>query len=295
MKGWLVCNGALNSGKFTEHTEMLLAAAKKNDVEMELRYSGEIMYTLGGEGVRFFEEVPEFAVFWDKDIRLAYALEGAGVRLFNSAAAIEKCDDKAMTHEVLSAGGVAMPKTITVPLTFEGVGYPDKKFFERAGELLGYPLVVKERFGSFGKQVYLARSFSELCEIVDRRAPRGMILQELVKSSCGRDVRINVVGGECIAAMYREAKDGDFRANVTNGGSMREYMPSEEEKAVAVKCCELLGVDFAGVDILFGENGPLVCEVNSNAHLKNIMTATGVNVADEIYRYIKRVQRDGAK
>lgn len=295
MRGWLICNGALNSGKFTEHTEMLLAAAKKNGVEMEYRQSDGIIYTLGGDGVRFFEELPEFAVFWDKDIRLAYALEGAGVRLFNSAAAIEKCDDKAITHEVLSAGGVAMPKTITAPLTFEGVGYPDKSFFKKAGEMLGYPLVVKERFGSFGKQVYLARNFEELCGIVDRCAPRGMILQELVKNSYGRDVRINVVGGKCIAAMYREAKEGDFRANVTNGGSMREYLPSEEEKAVAIKCCELLGADFAGVDLLFGENGPLVCEVNSNAHLKNIMAATGVNVADEIYRYIKRVKRDGAK
>ena len=76
---------------------------------------------------------------------------------------------------------------------------------------------------------------------------------------------------------------------------MREYLPSEEEKCVAIKCCELLGADFAGVDLLFGENGPLVCEVNSNAHLKNIMTATGINVADEIYRYIKKVQKDGTR
>jgi len=295
MKGWLICNGALNSGKFTEHTKMLLSSAQENGVEIKLKYSDEIMYLLSERGTEFFEELPEFAVFWDKDIRLAYALERAGVRLFNSAETIECCDDKALTHEVLARGGVAMPKTITAPLTFEGVGYPDKKFWRRAGEMLVYPLVVKERFGSFGKQVYLARNFDELCEIVDRCAPKGMIIQELVESSYGRDVRINVVGGKCIAAMYREAKDGDFRANVTNGGSMREYLPSEEEKAIAIKCCELLKADFAGVDLLFGENGPLVCEVNSNAHLKNIMTATGVNVADEIYRYIKRVQKDGTK
>jgi glutathione synthase/RimK-type ligase-like ATP-grasp enzyme len=46
-------------------------------------------------------------------------------------------------------------------------------------------------------------------------------------------------------------------------------------------------LDFAGVDIMFGKQGePVLCEVNSNAHFKNIYDCTGVNVADEIMEYI---------
>ena len=49
-----------------------------------------------------------------------------------------------------------------------------------------------------------------------------------------------------------------------------------------------MGLDFAGVDILFGEDGPVVCEVNSNAHMKNIYDCTGIDVSDFIIRYVIR-------
>ncbi|HWT75620.1 MAG TPA: RimK family alpha-L-glutamate ligase, partial [Mobilitalea sp.] len=57
---------------------------------------------------------------------------------------------------------------------------------------------------------------------------------------------------------------------------------------LALRSCEIIGLDFAGVDLLLGENDePIVCEVNSNAHFKNIYDCTGVNAADEIITYIK--------
>jgi len=88
--------------------------------------------------------------------------------------------------------------------------------------------------------------------------------------------------------MYRHSADGDFRANVTRGGSMRSHEPSDEEKELAIRSVKALGLDFAGVDILFGEDGPVVCEVNSNAHMKNIYDCTGIDVSDFIIRYVIR-------
>ena len=58
---------------------------------------------------------------------------------------------------------------------------------------------------------------------------------------------------------------------------------SNEEKALAVKACEVLGLDFGGVDIL---DGGYVCEVNSNAHIINIMKSTGVDIAPMIFEHI---------
>ena len=69
---------------------------------------------------------------------------------------------------------------------------------------------------------------------------------------------------------------------------MAPYTPTESERALAVRAAETLGLDFAGVDVLFGKDGPLICEVNSNAHFKTTLDCTGVNMADAIMRDIKR-------
>ena len=76
---------------------------------------------------------------------------------------------------------------------------------------------------------------------------------------------------------------------MTNGGQGSPYTPTEAEKNLAIKAASILGVDFAGVDLLFGEDGPLLCEVNSNSHLLNIYHCTGINIADAMFDYmIKR-------
>ena len=113
-------------------------------------------------------------------------------------------------------------------------------------------------------------------------------MQEFVESSKGRDVRIYVVGNQVVTAMERHNRN-DFRANITNGGTMSPYEPTKAQKEMAIHVCQELELDFAGVDILFGEKEePVLCEVNSNAHFKNVFDCTGVNVADCIMEYIKK-------
>ena len=112
-------------------------------------------------------------------------------------------------------------------------------------------------------------------------------MQKFVKSSRGRDIRVNVVGGKVVCAMERHSENGDFRSNVTLGGSAKACSLSKEQKDIAARACRALGLDFAGVDVLFGENGPLICEVNSNPHFKSTLDATGIDLAGVIMKYIK--------
>jgi glutathione synthase/RimK-type ligase-like ATP-grasp enzyme len=92
--------------------------------------------------------------------------------------------------------------------------------------------------------------------------------------------------------MFRYSESGDFRANLSIGGKMMSYEPSEKQKELAIRCCEIIGLDFAGVDLLYGEGEePIVCEVNSNAHFKNIFDCTGVNAADAIMEHIRNKER----
>ena len=103
-----------------------------------------------------------------------------------------------------------------------------------------------------------------------------------------------MVGGKAIACVKRIAKNGDFRANVSSGGSMENFSPPAEFIKIAEKTCEVLNLDFAGVDMLFGENNePIVLEVNSNAHFKNLYDCTGINTAEYIADYIiQKVNND---
>lgn len=290
--GWLVVNRFLNSKKFSELYDWFGAAAGLYGVELEVLYNDELTCSLTDGAPRVLrggapaERMPDFVLFYDKDIRLAEQLERCGLRLFNSARAIELCDDKSLMHARL-AGLVPMPQTYSAPFTYETVGYTDTEFVDTMFRLLGAPVVVKEVFGSFGQQVYLCRTPEEAKELIAGIGGKKLIFQKFIASSFGRDLRLNVVGGRVVACMLRYNEHGDFRANITNGGSMQRHTPTPEEEALAVRTAELLGLDFCGVDLLFGEDGgPILCEVNSNAHFKSIYQCTGVNAAELIMAHI---------
>ena len=237
-----------------------------------------------------------YALFWDKDIRLARALEATGVRLYNPAAGVAVCDDKAATHLALVGERIPMPRTLVAPMTYQHMGPPAAAFLRLAGEQLGFPLVVKECFGSLGGQVYLARTPAELGGMMPQLAARPFLLQEFVAASAGTDLRLYVVGDRVAAAMRRRSAT-DFRANIGAGGQAEPYSPTQEEVRLALACSRRLGVPLAGVDILHdGDGRPLVCEVNSSAQMMAISACTGVDVAGEIMEYVlcaeKRAEGD---
>ncbi|HHX13303.1 MAG TPA: RimK family alpha-L-glutamate ligase [Clostridiales bacterium] len=285
MIGWLVVNEFLHSNKFNEIHQWLSDAGMRQGINLVLKTNGELLIDLPGNKLK--EDV-DFVLFWDKDVRLAKHLEQLGYPVFNSSNAIEICDDKSLTHLTLMNENIKMPRTIIAPKTFDNIGYTNLEFAKEAGERLGYPLLLKECFGSFGQQVYLINDLEELENKIEALGTRPILFQEFISSSFGRDVRIQVVGSKVVASMYRHSDNGDFRANLSIGGKMEMYIPTEEQSRLAIGCCEIIGLDFAGVDILFGnDDEPIICEVNSNAHFKNIFDCTGINVADEIIAYIK--------
>ena len=67
---------------------------------------------------------------------------------------------------------------------------------------------------------------------------------------------------------------------------MKPAVLTPEMEDVAIKTCELIGLDFAGVDVLFGKDGPIVCEVNSNPHFKSSLECTGVDMSEKIMDHI---------
>ncbi len=234
-----------------------------------------------------FEGLPPLALFWDKDVRLANLLETKGMRLFNQAEAVRICDDKTLTYTALQGLDIPMPETLLCPMTFPGVGYSSFDFIRDAADRLGLPFIVKEGCGSFGQQVYLVSKTEEAQELLCAAAGKPMLFQRFIKESAGRDVRVYVVGGRIVAAMMRVNNSGDFRANIASGGQAQHYRLSREEERIALAVCRHLRLDFAGVDLLESKEGPLLCEVNSNAHFRALEELSGCRPADEIITLMK--------
>ncbi len=284
--GWLVVNGYLKSEKFEEIYGWLIESAEKKGCVLRKIANDQLVSILqASSGKTNWRVRPDFVLFWDKDVRLARMLEAEGFKVFNSADAIETCDDKALTFIRLKNTDIKMPKTFCAPMTFDRE-YKDYTFVLQVEGSLGYPFIIKENKGSFGEQVYLIKNYYDAVEKIKSFRHCDFIMQEFIESSKGRDIRIHVVGDKVVTAMERINQD-DFRANITNGGSMKKYEPTKEQCEMAINVCRELKLDFAGVDIMFGkDNEPILCEVNSNAHFKNIFDCTGVNVADFILQYI---------
>lgn len=234
----------------------------------------------------------DFALFWDKDVRLARTMEAVGMRLYNPADGVAVCDDKAATHLALARHGLPMPRTLAAPMTYLHMDAgPAEAFYRTAEELLGYPLVLKECFGSLGGQVHLVRDGGQLRRLADTLAARPFLLQEYIPPG-GEDFRLYMVGGRLAAAM-RRVNPADFRANIGSGGHGQAYVPTAEETALAQEACRVLGVPIAGVDILHTPQGkPLLCEVNSSAQLAGITSCTGVDIAGEIVSFVRRCEEE---
>ena len=287
-RGLLIVNSFLRSAKYSELTAFLMAAAQKRDITLECADNASLLFDCVRGEPLFRMPNADFGIFWDKDVQLGYMLEQRGLRLFNSARSIALCDNKAYTHLALSRSGIAMPKTVCAPMSFKGVGYPDDAFLDEVASYLRYPYIIKECCGSFGRQVYFIHSRADAEALLHGLAGTPLLFQEFVRSSIGRDLRINVVGGEVRAAMMR-VNENDFRANITNGGRASAYTPNEAQRRMALDACAILGLDFAGVDLLFGKDDlPILCEVNSNAHFKSIYDCTGVDLADALLSHIER-------
>ena len=279
---WIIYNGSLTHDKFLDQALLLKEAAEKQGIEALLVKNYELLINIHEKlSVR-----PDFVVFLDKDILLARYLKDQGIPVFNDPDVIEICDNKAKQYLALSNAAVPMPLTIIAPKVYPEFTIQHTGYYEQVLQILQLPLIIKEAHGSFGMKVYLIETREQFYEKVEELKGIEYVFQQFIETSRGRDIRVNVVGGQVVACMHRHSET-DFRANITNGGTASRVELTERQKEVAIQAAQALNAEFAGVDLLFGENEePLVCEVNGVAHIRNIFNVTGINVGDAMISYI---------
>jgi ribosomal protein S6--L-glutamate ligase len=198
----------------------------------------------------------------------------------NTAYGISNSRDKLRATQILSKHGIGMPATTFVRDRADVI-----PAIERVG---GAPVVIKLLEGTQGIGVILAPDIKVAEAIIEtlQSTKQNVLIQRFVKESKGRDIRALVVGDRVVAAMRRVAQGDEFRSNVHRGGSVEpvELDPAFEE--AAVRSAQIMGLKVAGVDMLEGNDGPQVMEVNSSPGLEGIETATKLDVAGAIIDYI---------
>ncbi|MGL4826117.1 MAG: 30S ribosomal protein S6--L-glutamate ligase [Vibrionaceae bacterium] len=200
----------------------------------------------------------------------------------NSAQAIGTARNKLHALQKLSQNGIAIPKTVIASRAFEL-----EKLLQRVD---GPPVVIKLLEGSQGIGVALAESVAAATSTLETfmGLKIDVLIQEYIKEANGADLRCFVLGGQVVAAMQRQAKAGEFRANLHRGGSTQAAALSSQEKAVAVAAVNALGLQVAGVDILRSARGPLVLEVNASPGLEGIEKACGLDIAGMMIAHIEQ-------
>ena len=209
-------------------------------------------------------------------------LERLGVILINGSASIDTVKDKLYTQQILGESNLPVPKTLLVrhPINLDWV---EKN--------LNFPVIIKTLSGSFGAGVFLAetkKQFEQLLKMAEITKPSyNIIVQEFVKDSWGKDIRVFVLNGKVIGCMMRQAVDDDFRANITRGGEGIPYQIDDDIEWLGGESARLLGLDIAGVDLLFDNGGYRICEVNSSPGFEGMDKYTKTNIAEDIVTYVK--------
>lgn len=198
----------------------------------------------------------------------------------NTANGITNSRDKLRAIQILSRHNIDMPATAFVRNRADV-----RPAIESVG---GAPVVIKLLEGTQGIGVILAPQVKVAEAIIEtlHSTRQNVLIQRFVAESRGRDVRALVVGDRVVAAMRRIASGDEFRSNVHRGGTVEPVQLDPAYEQAAVRAAQIMGLRVAGIDMLEGDEGPLVMEVNSSPGLQGIEQATNLDVAGAIIDYI---------
>jgi len=247
---------------------LLKATAEQQNLQAEIVVIGSegltarihsadyIVYRIGPKSYNLYAELLETLEGAPK-IQLAHML---------------KAFDKAETHDVLFAADIAIPRTWQI---------------DRSYAPTEFPFIVKITRGNQGLGVELINSTDDFQTFLASYEGDVFVAQEFIAEAAASDKRLFVVGDTVVAAMQRRSASDDFRANLHLGGSAEAYTPTDTEVSLALASLTAFDIDFAGVDIIDSERGPLVLEVNPSPGF-GIAEITGIDVATEVVTYVTR-------
>lgn len=264
--------------------KMLFSALEDQGVDYERFDSRKLILDLNGGGadhLRTCDAVLVRCLSHSRAYYLTRWLDGVEITAISPHRTVATCGDKMLTNTALQDAGVPTPAT---RLAFTP---------ERALEVIedmGYPVVLKPLFGSWGRLLSRVNDRHAAEAILEHKKTLGgylhsiFYIQEYVEKP-GRDIRSFVAGDRTVAAIYRESSH--WITNTARGGEARNCPITPEIDDLSVTAAEAVGGGVLAVDILEDPDGRLlVGEVNHTPEFRNSIDPTGVDIPGEIVSYV---------
>ncbi len=273
---WIIYNSTFDVLEETPATRMLNEALNQgikaklmfypyfNIENNTLYYKNEII-----------EEYPKIVFVRGQEHILMNHFENKGVKTINSSYTITTCRDKWLTHSLVDTLNIKQIKTYLL----------GNYTFEEICNKVGLPFILKYRHGAQGNGVILVNNendYNQNTQNIDRDE---YIIQEYIRTSYGKDVRVYVVGNKAIGAVLRE-NNSDFKSNLAQGGLSYNYELTDELIENSINISKALKGDIISVDYVIGVNNLLFCEANTNAGFASF-NYLGYPMREIFMKYIK--------
>jgi RimK family alpha-L-glutamate ligase len=192
-----------------------------------------------------------------------------GVRVVNTARAIERTVDKFWTSALLEQCGLPTPETVVCESPEEAMAA-----FRALGDV-----IVKPLFGSMGLGMVRVADEEMAYRVFHTiETIRGVYYLQRTIDHEGRDIRVFVLGGRILGAIERRAPG--WRTNIARGAVGHPLALPPAWADLALRAAAAVGAEYAGVDLLpTPDGGVYVLEVNGVPGWEGLQRATGLDVA----------------
>jgi [lysine-biosynthesis-protein LysW]--L-2-aminoadipate ligase len=271
----------------TEEKYLLEKLEKQPGVEVVNISDGDNFFDIGKKPFDV-DVVFERSVSYSRGLYISRIFEAHGVPVVNSSLVAERCGDKYITSQILTANGLPTPRVL---MAF------DEESALKATDTLGYPCVLKPVVGSWGRLLAKVDSRSAAEAIIEHKSTLGVnhqifYIQEYIEKP-GRDIRAFVVGDECICAIYRSSEN--WITNTARGGVATNCPVTPEMLDLCKRATHAITGDESGgllaLDLFETDNGYTINEINHTMEFRNSITTTGVDIPGKMIEYVLSVAK----
>jgi RimK family alpha-L-glutamate ligase len=278
--GWIIYPKSTLKNQ-TNAFDWLANEARKFNIDIKILFIEDFSICSGNNNFVLYQnknlELPDFIIMRGYEFMLSNHFETIGIPVINTYQSMFLSLNKMLTHQILTSKNIKTPKTIfNFNHEYNYVNLAD--FFQNN------KFIVKAIDGSKGENVYLVNNQTEL-ETAVKNCNNNCIVQQFIETSFGKDIRAWVIGNKVVASVLRYSETS-FISNFSQGGKVAVFEMTKEIENLAVFSAKSLGLEFAGVDILFDNNGYTVCEINGNAGFRSISSISNENIPYKLFEYI---------
>lgn len=224
-------------------------------------------------------ETPDAVLMRCYHFEFSAFMEKLGIPVLNNTSSMRCCRNKWQTYLALSQMNITQPKSMLIS---------ESTCFSDVQQQLGADnIVLKELEGSQGEGVYKVEN-AAMFDAVRSSMQGDLLAQELIEMSFGKDIRVYTVGEDVVGCVKR-VNSKNFKSNFAQGASAYYFETTEEIKEIAKECRAAIGYDFAGIDLLFSDQGLSVCEVNGNAGFRTITAVSTIDLPRLMFAHLAKI------